>query len=143
MNSAIALDDSESELDPQNPNPRGYRGDEPQEDPLDEIIATFNERFFSGWDATPQEQRVKFLNIARHVIQNPNFQAQVVDNQDEQNRRIALEQLIQQAISQERRRELDLYKRYASDPEFKRAFDVSIMKLLSQTDPQQLEDLYV
>jgi hypothetical protein len=60
-----------------------------------------------------------------------------------QNRRIALEQLIQQAISQERRRELDLYKRYASDPEFKRAFDVSIMKLLSQTDPQQLEDLYV
>lgn len=141
LNSAIALDDSESELDPQNPNPRGYRGDEPQEDPLDEIIATFNERFFSGWDATPQEQRVKFLNIARHVIQNPNFQAQVVDNQDEQNRRIALEQLIQQAISQERRRELDLYKRYASDPEFKRAFDVSIMKLLSQTDPQQLEDL--
>jgi type I restriction enzyme, R subunit len=51
--------------------------------------------------------------------------------------------VIQQAISQERRRELDLYKRYASDPEFKRAFDVSIMKLLSQTDPQQLEDLYV
>jgi type I restriction enzyme, R subunit len=143
LNYAIALDDSESELDPQNPNPRGYRGDEPQQDPLDEIIATFNDRFFSGWDATPQEQRVKFLNIARHVIQNPNFQAQVVGNQDEQNRRIALEQLIQQAISQERRRELDLYKRYASDPEFKRAFDVSIMKLLSQTDPQQLEDLYV
>ena len=91
LNHAIALDASESELDPQNPNPRGYRGDEPQKDPLDEIITAFNDRFFSGWDATPQEQRVKFLNIARHVVQNPNFQAQVVDNQDEQNRRIALE----------------------------------------------------
>ena len=141
LNYAIALNDSESELDPQNPNPRGYRGEEPQQDPLDQIIAAFNDRFFSGWDATPQEQRVKFLNIARHVVQNPNFQNQIVDNQDEQNRRIALEQLIQQAINQERRRELDLYKRYASDPEFKRAFDASVMRFLSQTNSQQLDDL--
>ncbi len=88
-----------------------------------------------------QEQRVKFLNIARHVVQNPNFQAQVVDNQDEQNRRIALEQLIQQAINQERRRELDLYKRYASDSEFKRALDASVMRLLAQSSKDQLDQL--
>jgi type I restriction enzyme, R subunit len=141
LNFSITLDDATSELDPQNPNARGYRGDEPQQDPLDEIIAAFNDRFFSGWDATPEEQRVKFLNIARHVIQHPNFQSQFVSNQDEQNRRIALEQLIQNAINQERRRELDLYKRYASDPEFKRAFDASIMNLLSRTNPQQFQDL--
>jgi type I restriction enzyme, R subunit len=35
-------------------------------------------------------------------------------------------------VSQERKRELDLYKRYASDPDFKRAFDASIMRILSQ-----------
>jgi type I restriction enzyme R subunit len=141
LNYAIALNDSESELNPQNPNPRGYRGDEPQQDPLDQIITAFNDRFFSGWEATPQEQRVKFLNIARHVVQNPDFQNQVVNNQDEQNRRIALEQIIQQAINQERKRELDLYKRYASDPEFKRAFDASIMRLLAQTNQNQLDQL--
>jgi type I restriction enzyme, R subunit len=141
LNYAIALDDSESELDPQNPNPRGYRGEDPQQDPLDQIIAAFNDRFFSGWDATPQEQRVKFLNIARHVVQNPNFQNQVVDNQDEQNRRIALEQLIQQAINQERRRELDLYRRYASDQEFKRAFDFSIVRLLEDQNALASLDL--
>lgn len=141
LNYAIALNDSESELNPQNPNPRGYRGDEPQQDPLDQIITAFNDRFFSGWEATPQEQRVKFLNIARHVVQNPDFQNQVVNNQDEQNRRIALEQIIQQAINQERKRELDLYKRYASDPEFKRAFDASIMRLLAQTNQHQLDQL--
>jgi type I restriction enzyme R subunit len=141
LNAAIALDDSESELDPQNSNPRGYRGDDPQQDPLDQIITAFNDRFFSGWDATPQEQRVKLINIMRHVTHNPDYQTQVVDNPDEQNRRIALEQLIQQAINQERRRELDLYKRYASDPEFKRAFDASIMRLLTQTNSQQLDDL--
>ena len=127
---AIPLDDSESELDPQNPNLRGAHTGEEQKDPLDEIIRVFNERFFAGWEATPEEQRVKFINIARHVMNNPNYHAHVVDNQDEQNRRLALEKLINQAVSQERRRELDLYRRYASDPEFKRACDSSIMRIL-------------
>ena len=35
------------------------------------------------------------------------------------------------AVSIERRRELDLYKRYAGDPDFKRAFDASISRLLA------------
>ena len=30
--------------------------------------------------------------------------------------------------------ELDLYKRYASDPDFKRAFDASIFRMLSSKD---------
>ena len=42
-----------------------------------------------------------------------------------------LEKLIQHAVSIERRRELDLYKRYAGDPDFKRAFDASISRLLA------------
>jgi len=53
---------------------------------------------------------------------------------DEQNSRIALEKMISQAVSQERKRELDLYKRYAQDPEFKRTFDSCIMRLLSIKD---------
>ena len=127
---AIPLDDSESELDPQNPNLRGAHTGDELKDPLDVIIRAFNERFFAGWEATPEEQRVKFINIAQHVMNNPNYHTHVVDNQDEQNRRLALEKLINQAVSQERRRELDLYRRYASDPEFKRAFDSSIMRIL-------------
>lgn len=137
INQKIDLDAAESALDPQNPNPRGYHG-EAEKDPLDEIIRAFNDRFFSGWDATPEEQRVKFINIARHVINNPNYQTQVVDNQDKQNSRIALEQMIKQAVNQERKRELDLYKRYASDPEFKRAFDASIARLLQGALSSQL-----
>lgn len=139
LNQEISLDNSESEIAPQNPNPRGYHGDEPQRDLLDDIIADFNQRFFEGWDATPAEQRIKLINLARHVIHNHNYQTQVVNNPDQQNRRIALEQLIKQAINQERRRELDLYKRYASDPDFKRAIEASIIKLLS--DSKFLEDL--
>ena len=130
LNQSIGLDDSDGELDPPNPNPRGAHDFEEGKDPLDEIIRFFNERWFAGWDATPEEQRIKFIHIAQHVANNPDYEAQVVNNQDEQNRRLALEKLISQAVGQERKRELDLYKRYASDPDFKRAFDVSIRRIL-------------
>ena len=140
LKQSIGLDDGESEIDPQNPNIRGVHGGEDQNDPLDEIIRAFNERWFEGWKATPEEQRVKFINIARNVMKTPNYQAQVVDNQDEQNRRIALEKLISQAVSHERRRELDLYKRYASDNDFKRAFDASIMRILEQ-HPEMIQGI--
>jgi type I restriction enzyme R subunit len=56
----------------------------------------------------------------------------VLNNQDEQNRRLAMEKLISQAVGQERKRELELYKRYASDPDFKRAFDATEMRILEQ-----------
>ncbi len=100
----IVLDESESELQPQNPNPRGYHSDESTPETLDDIVMAFNERFFDGWDATPEEQRVKLVNIANHVRSNPKYQSQVVDNQDEQNRNIALEAIIKQAVTTERRR---------------------------------------
>jgi len=130
LKTTITLDEPDSELDPQNPNVRGTHGGDEEKDTLEEIIKAFNRRWFEGWDATPEEQRVKFLNIARHVMQNTHFQNQFVNNEDEQNRRLAVGKMIQEAVSKERRRELDLYKRYASDPEFKRAFDASILRIL-------------
>ncbi len=132
LKEAIGLDSSDTEVDPQNPNPRGVHGEDESKDPLDEIVKTFNERWFQGWDATPEEQKVKFINIARHVVNDANYETQVVNNPDKQNRQLALEKLIQNAISKERRRELDLYKNYAQDSEFRHAFDASIARLLAQ-----------
>lgn len=131
LEAKIGLEASETELEPQNPNVRGGHFGDGDKDPLDEIVRAFNERHFAGWEATPEEQRVKFINIAKHVMSHADYKVQVEDNPDSQNRQLALERLIQQAISIERRRELDLYKRYASDPDFKRAFDASVSRLLS------------
>ncbi len=111
----------------------GHFGDG-DKDPLDEIVRAFNERHFAGWEATPKEQRVKFINIAKHVMNHADYKAQVEDNPDSQNRQLVLEKLIQQAISLERKKKLELYKRYASDPDFKRAFDASIFRILSSKD---------
>lgn len=128
----IGLDSSDAEVDPQNPNVRGVHGGDDDKDPLDEIIKAFNERWFQGWDATPEEQKVKFINIAQHVMNDDNYESQVLNNPDQQNSQLALEKIIQSAINKERRRELDLYKNYAQDPDFKRAFDSSIARLLAQ-----------
>lgn len=138
LETKIGLDASETELEPQNPNVRGGHFGDGDKDPLDEIVCAFNERHFAGWEATPEEQRVKFINIAKHVMNHADYKAQVEDNPDTQNRQLALERLIQQAISVERRRELDLYKRYASDPDFKRAFDASVSRLLASAASETL-----
>ncbi len=53
-------------LYPQNANPRGAHGDN-EKDLLDSIINAFNEKWFHGWEATPEEQRVKFINIMDKV----------------------------------------------------------------------------
>ena len=141
LNEAIALEDEDSEVDPQNPNMRGYRGDEPQQDPLDQIISAFNDRFFSGWDATPDEQRVKILSIARYVRDNPKYKEQVENNPDEQNRKIAFKELIKQAMIQRRKQDLELYRLYASDADFERTFDAGVINLFSSLTPDQLDDL--
>ena len=127
----IELDPSEAELDPANPNPRGFHGDPQAKDPLDEIIRSFNEKYMHGWDATPEEQRIKFLNIAKTVANDKRYEDQVANNADEQNRRLALKALIKEAVRKERHRELDLYRNYAKDEQFETSFDASIMRLLS------------
>jgi type I restriction enzyme R subunit len=67
-------------------------------------------------------------------MEHADYKAQVEDNPDSQNRQLALEKLIQNAISIERKRELDLYKRYTSDPDFKRAFDATITRVLATNE---------
>ena len=63
---SIGLDESATQLDPQNANPRGAHGDN-EKDLLDSIINAFNEKWFHGWEATPEEQRVKFINLMDKV----------------------------------------------------------------------------
>ncbi|WP_153145322.1 type I restriction endonuclease subunit R [Dechloromonas sp. H13] len=135
LNVKIGLDDSETVLDPQNPNLRGLPPAGPV-DPLDEIIKAFNERHFAGWEATPEEQKIKFINIAKHVIDHADYKVQVKDNPDVQGRELALKTLIKHAVMIERKRELDLYKKYASDPDFEKAFDASIARLLAMRPEQ-------
>ncbi|MDN3689055.1 type I restriction endonuclease subunit R [Cyclobacterium jeungdonense] len=130
LNHAIGLDDSASELDPQNPNPRGPHGGDEDKDLLDEIIKAFNERWFQGWDATPEDQRVKFVTLSKHIQAHPDYQSKVADNTDTQNRDLAFKKILDEVMGQQRKKELELYKLYAKDDSFYRAFFDTMKRII-------------
>jgi type I restriction enzyme R subunit len=122
LNETIGLDDSESEVDPQNPSPRGAHGTDEEKDPLDLIINSFNERWFQGWEATPEDQRVKFIGLAKSIQAHPDFKVKVEENFDEQNKDLAFQKILDDVMSKQRKQELDLYRLYAKDEAFHKAF---------------------
>jgi len=119
LGASIGLDDSETQLEPQNPNPRGTHGTEEEKDPLDAIIKNFNERWFHGWEATPEEQRVKFISLMDKVKTHDDYKSKYADNKDEHTRRLALEKMVAEIMNRERRKELELYKLFAGDEAFR------------------------
>ena len=122
LNTSIGLDDSETELDPQNPNPRGAHGSDKEEDPLDLIINSFNERWFQGWEATPEDQRIKFVTLGKYIQAHPDYASKVADNTDAANRDLAFKKILDEVMSKQRKTELDLYRLYAKDEAFHQAF---------------------
>jgi type I restriction enzyme, R subunit len=131
LNANIGLDASETELDPQNPNPRGAHGPEKEEDPLDLIVRSFNERWFQGWEATPEEQRVRFVNLASKMRAHPDYKNKYEDNPDTQNRDIAFRKIFDDVMNQQRKSELDLYRLIAKDDGFKIAMQDTLKRILA------------
>lgn len=131
LNVAIGLDASPTELEPQNPNPRGAHGSDEQHDPLDIIIKSFNERWFQGWEATPEEQKIKFVNIAQSMRTHPDFKEKYADNPDTQNRDYAFMRIFEEVMAKQRKSELDLYRLISKDEAFKQAMQDTLKRMLS------------
>ncbi len=130
LNASIGLDASETEVDPQNPNPRGAHGGETEKDELDLIIKSFNERWFQGWEATPDEQRAKFVNLAQKMKEHNDFKEKYADNSDLQNREIAFNKIFDEVMGKQRKNELDLYRLISQDEGFKQAMQDTIKRML-------------
>jgi type I restriction enzyme R subunit len=130
LNTSIGLDASETEVDPQNPNPRGAHGGESDKDELDLIIKSFNERWFQGWEATPDEQRAKFVNLAQKMKEHNDFKEKYADNSDIQNREIAFSKIFDEVMGKQRKNELDLYRLISQDEGFKIAMQDTIKRML-------------
>jgi len=130
LNHTISLTEGETELEPQNPNPRGAHGGDTERDPLDDIIRTFNERWFQGWSATPEEQKVKFVNIAESIRKHPDFESKYQNNPDPHNRELAFEKMLKEIMLQRRKDELELYKLFAGDSAFKASWTQSMQRVV-------------
>ncbi|SUB81488.1 Type-1 restriction enzyme R protein [Pragia fontium] len=132
LNHSIKLSDQEAELEPQNPNPRGAHSGGNEMNPLDEIIRTFNERWFQGWSATPEEQKVKFVNIAESIRNHPDFESKYKNNPDPHNRDLAFEKMLKEIMLQRRKDELELYKLFAGDTAFKASWTQSMQRMVER-----------
>lgn len=130
LSASIVLDGAESTLDPQKSSVRGIHGDS-ERDPLESIIASFNERWFQGWNATPEEQRVKFKNLSKSIQAHPDYQDKVAENFDVYNRDLALKKIVDEVMSKQRKQELELYKLYAQDDSFYQAFFNTVKQVIS------------
>ncbi|HHP7242852.1 MAG TPA: type I restriction endonuclease subunit R, partial [Cyclobacteriaceae bacterium] len=119
VNQSIGLDSSDSELDPQNPNPRGAHGSDEEKDPLDEIIRTFNDRFYAGWEETPEEARIRTISFFRNVTQHKDFEQKVKNNSDEQNSEIALRKIMDEVLMAKRKANVEEYKKWVTDDAYK------------------------
>jgi len=128
---SINLDDDEAEVAPQNANPRGTHSSDEEDDRLDEIIHRFNERWFQGWSATPEEQRIKFVHLAKHIQVHPDYETKYKNNQDVHNRELAFEKIFNDVMLKSRKNELALYKLLVSDPAFKIAMQQSLQQMIS------------
>jgi type I restriction enzyme R subunit len=122
LNTSIGLDDSATQLEPQNPNPRGAHNKDEEEDPLDLIVKSFNERWFQGWEATPEDQRVKFITLSKQIQAHPDYLTKVAHNEDTANRDLAFKKILDEVMSKQRKNELELYRLYAKDEAFYQAF---------------------
>ena len=127
----IELDDTPTELEPQNPNPRGAHGGDEERDPLEEIINMFNERWFQGWEATSEDQRVKFIHLSKRIEAHPDFKTKFVENPDEQTSDLAFRKILDDVMSRQRKNEMDLYKLYAKDDSFYQAFFDTMKRIVS------------
>ncbi len=131
LNQSIQLDDSGAELDPQNPNLRGPHGGDGEKDPLEEIILTFNARWFQGWEETPEESRVKFVSIAKNIQAHPDFQLKVAGNKDRQTKELALKKILDEVMLKRRKANIEEYKLYAKDEAFFQAFFDTMKRMVS------------
>ncbi len=131
LSANISLDDSETKLEPQNSNPRGAYDTEEEKNPLDVIIENFNEKWFQGWEATPEEQRVKFITLIDKVKNHADFKTKYKENKDQYTKRLALEKIIIEIMNRERKKDLEFYKMFAGDEAFRVGMLDSFDRILS------------
>ena len=135
LNETIILDPGESTIDPLKATMvNAGSTDEPSKDLLDEIIKEFNEHWFRGWEATPDDQKEKLVNIIKAVANDTDYQNLVIGNPDQQAVEAAMGMIIDRIIRQKRKGDMSLYREYQQNDAFKAGFRDLITRMLDNLE---------
>jgi type I restriction enzyme R subunit len=108
--------------------------DEEPTDPLDKILKDFNERWFKGWDATPDNQKAKLVSVAKAVADDEDYQSLVVGNPDQQAVEAAMVAIVDRIMRRQRKGDMSLYKQYQQNEGFKHNFINVIDRMLGDLE---------
>ena len=93
-----------------------------------------NEHWFKGWDATPEDQKEKLVNITRAVAEDEDYKNLVIGNPDQQAVDAAMAIIIDRIIRQKRKGDMSLYREYQQNDAFKAGFRTLITRMLDNLD---------
>ena len=114
LNEKIELDSSETVLDPTKAAMAGAGTSDDAKEELDVILQEFNDKWFKGWDTTPEEQKVKLTAIVNAIKQDNDYLSLIVGNPDKQAAEEALDKIIDRIVRRQRQKDMSLYKEYMS-----------------------------
>ncbi|MBO5613080.1 MAG: type I restriction endonuclease subunit R [Prevotella sp.] len=134
LNETIGLDAGETTLDPNKPIMVNAGDDDEPKDPLDKILQEFNERWFKGWQATPEDQRAKILSMAKAVTENEDYKTMVVGNPDQQAVMEIYAKIIDSIVRQKRKGDMSLYKEYQQNEGFKANFQNLLIRMVENVE---------
>lgn len=134
LNETIQLDACESIVDPNKAVMvnAGNMEEEPKET-LDAILRDFNERWFKGWNATPDDQRSKLISIAKAIVEDEDYSL-VVGNPDQQAVETIFNNITDRIVRQKRKGDMSLYKEYHQNEGFRTNFINLLRRILCNQD---------
>lgn len=134
LNETVVLDSGETTVEPNKPvMVNAGNNEEEGKDSLDVILDEFNERWFRGWNATPEDQKTKFVSVAKAVAADKDYQELVVGNPDQQAVDAAMAMIIDKAVRKMRQSDMSLYKSYQQNEGFKDGFRSVVARMLGDT----------
>lgn len=139
LNETITLDAGEATIDPLKPTMVNAGSEEETKDPLDQILQEFNNRWFNGWDATPNDQKTKLISVAQAVADDEDYQTLVVGNPDQQAVDALMITIIDRIMRKKRKGDNSLYKEYQQNEGFKADFRSVITRMLNDLDYLQAQ----
>ena len=134
LNQHIDLDPGESTIDPLSPNMVNAGGDDGSLDPLDKIVKEFNERWFKGWKADPQEQKSKLIHLMRHVESDEDYVSLVKDNADKNAADDVMNQILARYVRAMRKGDKSFYDEYKSNDSFQYGLLQAIKGFIANRD---------
>lgn len=134
LNAHIELDSEETRLNPLAPKMVNAGNTEDEKTAFDIILEHFNEKHMNGWDATPDEQRMKVVRIAQLVTQQPQYRSTVVGNPDIEAATRMFDQILNRAMAQQRNSDLSLYRQFRSDETFRHDFANLVRSAIENMD---------